>query len=184
MTRKRHPNSEKKGKGSSISRRTLGFFIVLGIIVITIASGWYLLQQSKRTLATDFSLTDLEGNSFRLNDFRGKIILIDFMATWCVPCRREMPHYGEVWEKYGDEIVLMSIDIDPRESEDDLRSFVQEFPYASWIWAKDTVNLAQVYDVSSIPKTVIIDQDGYIQFTHVGLTDASTFTGEIERLLG
>ncbi len=95
-----------------------------------------------------------------------------------------MPHYGAIWEKYGDAIVLMSIDIDPRESEETLSAFAQEFPYATWIWARDTANLGQAYQVTAIPKTVIIDQDGYIRFTHTGVTPASAFIQEIDQLLG
>jgi thiol-disulfide isomerase/thioredoxin len=179
----------------------LKLLIVFVVIVAAIAGSWYLLQlksqgeaspevtpeagrEPSRPLAPDFSLTDLGGNAFRLSDFRGKVVVIDFMATWCGPCRMQMPHLKVVWEKYGGEIVLMSIDIDPRESEEVLGAFAKEFPYATWIWARDTANLGQVYEVSAIPKTVIIDQDGYIRFTHTGVTDASTLIQEIEQLLG
>lgn len=136
------------------------------------------------SLAPDFSLTDLEGNPFQLSDFRGKVTVIDFMATWCNPCRREMPHYQTIWEKYGrDEVILLSIDVDTRESEETLRAFIQEFPYASWIWARDTANLLEVYQVMSIPKTVIIDQEGYLVREYIGVTDASTFIEIIDQLL-
>jgi len=94
-----------------------------------------------------------------------------------------MPHFGTIWEKYENKIVLMSIDIDPSESAETLRSFAQKFPYATWIWARDTANLAQAYQVMFIPKSVIIDQDGYIRFTHAGVTPASAFIIEIEELL-
>lgn len=175
----------------------LGSLIIFGIIVAAIAGVGYLLQpkspsrpiQEDRqehlgTPATDFSLTDLERTTFQLSDFRGKVLVIDFMATWCGPCRMQMPHYKIIWEKYGNRIALMSIDIDPQESEEVLKAFAQRFPYATWIWARDTANLAQAYGVSAIPKTVIIDQDGYIRFTHTGVTDASTFIEEIDELLG
>ncbi|TEU06180.1 TlpA family protein disulfide reductase, partial [Candidatus Bathyarchaeota archaeon] len=158
----------------------------LGIIIVAIAGSWY-LQQSRGTgtLAPDFSLTDLNGDAFRLSDFKGKVVVIDFMATWCGPCRQQLPHLKVIWEKedYSDKIVLMSIDIDPTESAETLRSFAQGFPYATWIWARDTANLGQAYQVAGIPKTVIIDRDGYIRFTHTGVTYASTFIEEIDQLL-
>ena len=112
------------------------------------------------------------------------MVVIDFMATWCGPCRMEMLHLNVVWEEYGGKIVLMSIDIDPRESEEVLSAFAKEFPYATWIWARDTANLGRVYEVSAVPKMVIIDQDGYIRFTHTGVTDVSTLIQEIDQLLG
>lgn len=182
--------------------------IILGVIIIAVAGGWYLLRPQSEVrstaenvstpsktrsidgreqpgrLAPDFSLTDLDRTAFQLSDFRGSVVVIDFMATWCGPCRQEMPHYGIVWEKYGNKIVLMSIDIDPRETEEALRDLAREFPYATWIWAMDTANLGQVYQVAFIPKTVVIDQDGYIRFEHTGVTPASTFVQEIDQLLG
>jgi len=133
--------------------------------------------------APDFSLTDLDGNTFSLSDFMGKVVIIDFMATWCGPCRQQMSHYKVVWETYFDKIVLMSIDVDPRESENMLRAFAQQFTYATWIWARDTANLAEAYKVTAIPKTVIIDQDGYVTFTHVGVVDASVLIQEIDQLI-
>jgi len=134
-------------------------------------------------LATDFSLIDLDGNPFKLSDYKGNVIVIDFMATWCGPCRMEMPHYGTIWENYDQLIVIMSIDIDPTESEQTLRDFSNNYPYATWIWARDTSNLLQSYQITAIPTTVIIDQDGYIRFTHVGVESATTFIQEIDQLL-
>lgn len=186
-----HEESREKNREVPIRRRTiLVSFMVLGVVIIAIVGGWYLFQpksqEKEGTLASDFSLTDLDGNSFQLSDFRGKVVVIDFMATWCGSCRQQIPYLKVVWEeeRYGDKIVLMSIDVDPTESAETLRSFAQEFPYATWIWARDIVNLAQTYQVTNIPKTVIIDQDGYIRFTHIGVEPAATFIQEIDQLLG
>jgi hypothetical protein len=93
-----------------------------------------------------------------------------------------MPHYGTIWEQYADHIVLMSIDVDPFESEETLLDFANEFPYATWIWAKDSANLLQLYHVTAIPLTVVIDQDGGISFIHAGISSASTLSHEIELL--
>jgi len=164
--------------------------IVLSTVIVVTAGSWYLLQsksqQRERILASDFSLVDLDGNTFRLSDFRGEVVVIDFMATWCGLCRQQIPHLKVIWEKedYKGKIVLMSIDIDPTESVETLRAFTREFPYAMWVWARDTANLRQVYQVTAIPASVIIDRDGYITFTHVGATDATTFIEEINQLLG
>jgi len=139
-------------------------------------------------LAPDFLLTDLEGKAFRLSDFRGKVVVIDFMATWCGPCRQQIPHLKAAWEKedYMGSVVLISIDVDVAEPEEALRSYRQGYPYATWIWAKDTAEqrVAQSYRVVAIPTIVIIDQEGYVRFRHVGLTDASTLIQEIDQLLG
>ena len=78
----------------------------------------------------------------------------------------------------------MSIDVDPTESAEALEAFAQNFPYATWIWGRDTVNVGQAYQVVYIPKVVIVDQDGYIRFSHTGVTHASTFLEQVDQLLG
>jgi hypothetical protein len=65
-----------------------------------------------------------------------------------------MPHLGAIWEQFGDTLAMISVDIDPVESEETLQRYVREFPYATWIWAKDTANLAQSYQIYAIPMTV------------------------------
>jgi len=140
-------------------------------------------QEHPGILATDFSLTDLDGKNFKLIDLRGKVVILNFMATWCGACISQMPHYGTVHERYGDAITLITIDIDPRGSEETLRNFSKKFPYATWIWAKDTADLGVLYEVEFIPKTILIDQDGYIRFEHIGVTNPSTFITELEELL-
>jgi len=161
--------------------KILGSLIFL-VIVVSVAGIWYLLQ-SGGNLAPDFSLIDLEEDTFRLSEFRGRVVVLDFMATWCGPCRLQMAHFRPVWEKYGSRIVLISIDVDPRESVEVLRAFAEQFPYATWIWARDTANLAEAYQVTAIPKTVIIDRNGYIRFTHTGVTEAATLMQEIGQLM-
>ncbi len=168
---------------------------LLTIIIVAVLGGWYMFQQSRGEpspeserehpgiLATDFSLTDLDATNFKLSDFRGKVVVINFMATWCSACTSQMPNYGTIHERYGDAITLMTIDIDPRGSEETLRNYSKELPYATWIWARDTANLGALYEVEYIPKTVLIDPDGYIRFEHIGVTDPSTFITEIEELL-
>ncbi|MBS7640487.1 MAG: TlpA disulfide reductase family protein [Candidatus Bathyarchaeia archaeon] len=135
-------------------------------------------------LAPEFSLYDLNGNTLKLSDFKGKIVILDFMATWCGPCRMQIPHLNFVREKYGDSVILISISIDPNhDSEGILKEFLNEYPYANWIWARDTANLRGVYGVTAIPTLVIIDREGYIRFRHVGLTPSSTLIQEIDKIL-
>jgi thiol-disulfide isomerase/thioredoxin len=182
------------------NRWVLILLMVLGGVAITVfTSGCYLffqrIQQAgsspaggpvSGTQAPDFALTDLGGITFRLSDFKGKVVVLDFMATWCGPCKQQIPHLRTIWEKYRDRVVIISIDVDLSEPEDVLRSYRHNYPYATWIWAKDIAEqrVAVVYGVRAIPTIVVIDQESYIRFVHVGLTDSSTLAREIDELLG
>lgn len=161
-----------------------GMYLVLAtsILLILIAAAWILLMPSQ-TLAPDFSLTSLEGKDFKLSDFRGKVVVIYFMATWCGPCRGQMPHLKVFWEKYEGQVVLISISVSPlTDSVEVLQQYSRKYN-ATWIWARDTANVARDYKVTAIPTIVIVDKEGYIRFSHVGVVDASSLSREVERLL-
>jgi len=160
---------------------TFAVAIILGLLVSISLGLWH---QNPTDMAPDFILKDTNGNAIRLSDFRGKVVLLNFMATWCPACRSEMPVLGQAWVKYKDSVVLISIDVDPKESDDVLRGFAQTFHYATWMWARDTANLAKAYGVNAIPKTVIIDKNGHISFVHSGVIDEQTLNNQIELLNG
>lgn len=165
-------------------KKWVGAFAVAIILVLFVSLGTGFWQQNDADLAPDFAIKDINGNVIRLSDFRGQVVLLNFMATWCPSCRSEMPVLGQVWAKYKNSIILISIDIDPMESDDVLRDFAQTLHYATWIWARDTANLAKAYGVNEIPKTVIIDKDGHTSFVHTGGVSEQILNSQIEQLLG
>ena len=161
------------------------YIIIAFIIFISIILFFFTSYENKKEVeySTDFILTDVDGQSFKLSDFQGKVIILDFMATWCRPCRMEMHELIEVWQKYEGEIVIISIDVDPTESDEDIRNFYLDFNDATWIWAKNASDLVQFHQVSAIPTLVIIDQEGKITFKHTGLMSSSLLIEEIEKLI-
>ncbi len=80
-------------------------------------------------------------------------------------------------------MVIISIDVDPRESDEDLRAFSKDFPDATWIWALDSDNLAQTYQITAIPTLVVIDKDGKKVSRHIGLSEPSELISEIDELI-
>lgn len=117
--------------------------------------------------APDFALTDLDGNVVRLSDFQGKVVFLNFWATWCPPCRAEMPAMEEVYQEYKDKDVVF-IGIDLLESRSSVESFVEENGY-SWVFTIDSTGIvAMDYMVIGIPSSFFIDEEGVISATQVG----------------
>jgi len=117
------------------------------------------------TEAKDFTTTDLDGNAVKLSDFRGKVVLLDFFASWCAPCRDEMPNLVELHAKHrarGFEIVGVSLD----KTVDDAKGYVGE---AGITWTVTFTEpggwqnpVARLYEVHGIPQTYLIDGEGKI----------------------
>ncbi len=118
-------------------------------------------------LAPDFTLTDLEGNSVTLSDFRGKVVFINFWATWCPPCRAEMPEIEAIYQDYKDKDVVV-IGIDILEAEDEVRQYVQQGGY-SWTFVLDTTGgVTADYGITAIPTSFFLDKEGVIQAVNIG----------------
>ncbi len=118
-------------------------------------------------LAPDFILTDLEGNRISLSDFRSKVVFINFWATWCPPCRAEMPEIEAIYQEYQNKDVVV-IGIDILEAEDEVRQFVQEGGY-SWTFVIDTTGgVTADYGVTAIPASFFLDKEGVIRAVNIG----------------
>ncbi|MBU4189385.1 MAG: redoxin domain-containing protein [Candidatus Thermoplasmatota archaeon] len=153
---------------------------VLAIVVIIIlAFTVYSAMNASGKKAPDFTLTDTGGNKFSLSDYKGKVVVLDFMATWCSGCKAIMDDLKEVHNKYPD-VVIISIDVDSTETNEELEEFKNNYN-ADWAFAIDTAGVGEKYSVVGIPKTVIINPSGEIAFTHVGEISASELSTEIEK---
>ncbi|MDP6102831.1 MAG: redoxin domain-containing protein [Dehalococcoidia bacterium] len=117
--------------------------------------------------APDFTLADLNGNRVNFSDFRGKVVFINFWATWCPPCRAEMPEIEAVYQEYKDrDVVVLSVDI--LELEDKVRQFVEKGGY-SWVFVMDsTGEISKDYAIGAIPTSIFVDVDGIIRAVNIG----------------
>ena len=135
--------------------------------------------------APDFSATDLEGKKVSLSDFRGKVVLLDFWATWCPPCREEIPELQKIFDEYRDKgVVVIGAS---SESSEKVRQFKGKMTI-SYPLLKVATKVFSTYQVRGIPTTYIIDKKGYIQHREVGFTPGrkveERFRSIIKRLLG
>lgn len=109
----------------------------------------------------DFTLRNLQGKKVSTEDLRGKFVWINFWATWCPPCRGEMPSMQTVWEKFGgEEFVLLAVDI--RESEQTVRSFVENNNYTFPVLLDKEGQVAKSYGVRAIPSNIFVSPEGKI----------------------
>ena len=117
--------------------------------------------------APDFTLTDLEGNSVTLSDFRGKVVFINFWATWCPPCRAEMPDMEAIYQEYKSKDVVV-IGVDLLEDENEVRQYVQQGGF-SWTFVIDTTGaVATNYGITAIPTSLFLDKEGVIRAVSIG----------------
>ncbi|NLN16530.1 MAG: TlpA family protein disulfide reductase [Firmicutes bacterium] len=128
--------------------------------------------------APDFELPDLDGNRHRLSDLRGKRVFLNFWATWCPPCRAEMPAIQEFVNAHGEEVVVVGINA--QESPSTIAKFLEEGGY-EWLQLRDEKGKVFAdYLVRFIPTSLYIDELGVIRNKYIGPMDLQTllkFTG-------
>lgn len=114
--------------------------------------------------APDFVLETLEGENVQLSDYRGKKVLVNFWATWCGPCREEMPAMQEFYDDYADEIEILAVNVtDSEKSVDDVQNFIDEFDFTYPILLDTDMGVSNEYRAVGLPTTYFIGTDGIIQ---------------------
>jgi thiol-disulfide isomerase/thioredoxin len=175
--------SSEDAAGGSVGFKPSRYIILAAALIVVVAAAVLLMRPGDS--AKDFSLVDVDGAAFSLGDFRGRVVLIDFMATWCGPCRLAMPDLVELRGEFGEELVMLSIDVDSaRETEDKLREWRDEWG-AGWAHALDLEQppVSRSFKVRAIPTIVIVDQEGKVAHTHLGPIGSGVLAAEISELL-
>ena len=133
--------------------------------------------------AADFTLKTLDGKNVKLSDYKGKVVIVDFWATWCPPCRKGVPDLVAIQKEYKDNLVIIGISLDQQNTIKDLAPFIKNYGinYPVVIGTQQVV--MDYGDIRSIPTSFVIDQSGNIVDTHVGLVPKSTYINKIKQLL-
>ncbi len=141
-------------------------------------------QQGSRPPAPDFNLKGLDGKPIQLSSMKGKVVLLDFWATWCPPCKAEIPHFKELYSQYhgkGLEVIGAALD---QGGEKDVAPFAKQNQINYPLAAAGTQELAQRYGgIRGIPTTFLIDKQGRIAQKYLGYQDKAVFEKEIQALL-
>ena len=132
--------------------------------------------EEQPSLAPDFTVYDLDGNAHKLSDFQGKPVLLNFWASWCGPCKSEMPDFNEAYLAQGEEIQFLMVNMTDgaRETLDIAKGFVADAGYSFPVLYDVNQEAAMTYGVSSLPTTIFIAADGTMTAYAMGAIDAET----------
>ncbi len=135
-------------------------------------------------MAPDFTLRSIDGPNLRLAEQRGRVVMVNFWATWCGPCRQEMPHLNKLYDKYRDSgFVLLGVNIDDnvRTATDLATKLGLRFP----VLLDTDKTVSRLYDIGSMPATVLIDRDGKVRQLFRGYRDGveASYDQQVRALL-
>ena len=120
--------------------------------------------------APDFTLAARDGATVSLSDLKGQVVLINFWATWCGPCRKEMPLLEQLHQRY-ERLGFTLLGVNVEENSGDAEHFLKETPVTFPILWDPENRVSQMYDVSAMPSTVLVDRQGNVRYLHHGYQD-------------
>jgi peroxiredoxin len=152
-----------------VQRRHAGRRVVLGALALALTplAGTVALAAVPATAAPDFTLPTTLGPNLRLQEQRGKVVLVNFWATWCGPCKQEMPELNKLYDKYrASGFVLLGVNVDDnaRHASEVAAKLGLRFP----VLLDTDKTVSRLYELSTMPTTVLIDRDGRVRHVHSG----------------
>jgi len=157
--------------------------VVISIIALALFAGCTSKEKAGETAAApDFTLQDLSGKKVRLADLKGKVVLLEFWATWCPPCRAEIPTIERLHAQYGSKgLTVLAIALDEG-GWDEVKAFVTEHKI-SYTVLKGTDDVSTKYMVRLIPSTFLVDKEGNIKKRYMGGSSSEAVEQDIKALL-
>lgn len=163
---------------------TTSRFFPLAALLFVLGTGTILAAAlDPGAMAPDWKLQNLDGKTVQLSDFKGKVVVLDFWATWCPPCRGEIPGFIALQKQYEHQgLVVVGVSLD-QGGPGVVSSFAKTEGMNYPIVMGDDDVAAEYGDIQAIPTTFVIDRSGKVVAKHEGGTDKATFEGEIKKLL-
>ena len=142
-------------------------------------------SSAEAVMAPDFTVYDREGNAVNFSDFAGKPVVINFWATWCGYCVKEMPSFEKAYQEFGDEVVFMMINVTDgfQETKEDAAEFIEEKGYTFPVYYDLDLSAARVYGASSLPATAFINSEGKLVHGQLGMMSEDALYGYIGKIL-
>lgn len=159
-------------------KRAIAAGILAGLVLFAIFQHFYQINEpeatavSKSTTGIDagmaapsFTLKNLAGKEVTLGEYKGKKVMLNFWATWCPPCKKEMPDMEKFYKDHGQKIEILAVNLDPQ---NDVQAFVKENRITFPVLLDQNGETQQTYSIISVPTTFIIDEEGLIVKKHIG----------------
>jgi peroxiredoxin len=142
----------------------------LAAAALALGAGVTVANVAPSAPAPDFALRSVGGPNLRLKEQRGQVVMVNFWATWCGPCRIEMPHLNRLYQKYqssGFQLLGVNIDDDPGQAASLATKLGLRFP----VLLDTDKKVSKLYDLSTMPSTVLVDRNGRVRYVHRGYRD-------------
>ncbi|MBA1148101.1 TlpA family protein disulfide reductase [Ectothiorhodospiraceae bacterium WFHF3C12] len=139
----------------------------LAVIMLALAFSGAALALSKNEPAPGFTLKSNSGDNVKLSELRGQVVMVNFWASWCGPCRQEMPLLDALHQRYkslGFTVLGVNVEEDPAAA----RDLLDEVPVSFPILFDSSNRVSEAYEVDAMPSTVILDRDGNVRYIHKG----------------
>ena len=167
----------------STTGRLVVVFLVVGLIALL---AWGLVQAEKTPLeegmAPDFTLTSFDGRTYPLSELRGNVVIINFWASWCPPCREEAAYLERTWRKYKDKGVIF-IGVDYADAEKPALAYIDEFDITYFNGPDLGTRISQRYNIKGVPETYYVAKDGTLRGNHIGPLFEPELDNRIDELL-
>jgi cytochrome c biogenesis protein CcmG/thiol:disulfide interchange protein DsbE len=172
------PNARNKRTGVIVT------FAVLLALLGLLAWGLRKVQAGPISsgMAPDFSLTSFDGRTLKLSELRGQVVIINFWASWCPPCREEAAYLEQTWRKYEDKGVVF-IGVDWVDTEKEALAYMDEFDLTYFNGPDIGTRIAQAYNIQGVPETFYVAKNGELRGVHIGPLKSPELDDKIDELL-
>ena len=133
-------------------------------------------------MAPDFTLTSFDGRTLTLSELRGQVVIINFWASWCPPCREEAAYLEQTWRKYKDQGVIF-IGVDWVDTEKEALAYMDEFDLTYFNGPDIGTRIAQAYNIQGVPETFYVAKNGELRGVHIGPLKSPALDDKIDELL-